>query len=212
MADVREMINCQHLDSDGVCQVASKLSGRPVVPWEKVCGACAACVAPQQVNYVTASIAAHAWVRDAQDPQTAAALRAEFSMSGLFRIGRPGTQTAIDGPGTELLAIFSSLRIKPRSGCNCKTLMRIMNQLGVTGCRKNRTYLLERLRKNASKYSLVDMIRAAIAAGTTGMAYRIDLADPIAWCFDFAVASAEQKQAQRSVASGTRVDFGYRGK
>lgn len=191
-------MRCPHLVQER-CEIASQLAGRDVVPWENVCETCSTCEAPQQENYVTASIAIHVWDRDG-DHATAQAVRDEVQRRGLRGVGRAAPEPTVEpppgpGPGTELKSLFGLLRV-PMCPHKCRQLMLRMNELGVAGCRTHRAWFLKQLRKNAKRYNWSDKIKAAAAAVKIGIAHRIDLTDPIAWCFDFAVCTADQKQAQ----------------
>lgn len=84
---VPELPICQDRRPGGACAIASRLAGRDVVPWENVCETCVACAVPRAENYVTASIATHAW-RMAGDEARASELHREFASRQLFSVGR----------------------------------------------------------------------------------------------------------------------------
>ena len=125
---MRTMI-CKHR-IDTVCAIATELAGRDVVPWENVCQTCTACEVPQAVNYVTASIAAHAWRRDAGDNETAARLHAQFHAQGLFAIGRPAQEPIEigEGPGTVLHDLLAAKGYEITPTCSCLGMIRQMNE------------------------------------------------------------------------------------
>jgi transcriptional regulator with XRE-family HTH domain len=91
------------------------------------------------------------------------------------------------GPGTELKQLLISIGITPKFDCNCESLLREMNQLGVDGCRRDRERLVASLRANAHHYTWLDRLRAARRVAQSELALRIDLVDPIGWLFDEAV-------------------------
>lgn len=195
------LVPCPHRTASGVCAIASELSGRDVVPWRNVCETCVACAAPQQRNYVTASIAVAVWTY-AGDRDRAQEVRADCARQGLFRVGRVAgivvdtTPAPHDGPGTELKRLFDSLDINERLDCDCEWMMREMNALGAAGCRRERPRLVKALKANAKKYSWVDTIRAAKKVAASELALQIDLRDPIGWLFDEAVRRWEAREAK----------------
>jgi hypothetical protein len=71
---------------------------------------------------------------------------------------------ASHGVGTQLMRLWRELRIKPKRGCDCRTLARDMNKLGPAGCREQRDALLARMEKNAEKYGIADKLTAGVLA------------------------------------------------
>lgn len=100
-----------------------------------------------------------------------------------------------DGPGTELKLLLSELGITDKIGCDCESVRREMNRLGVDGCRRERERLLTRLSENARKYGWLAKMKAAGAAVANGMAFRISPTAPLRSLFDLAVSRAEEKLA-----------------
>jgi len=80
---------------------------------------------PRAINYVTASIAAHAWRRDG-DHVRAATLHKRFLSAGLFLVGRAEN----DGVGGVLMRLISLCRLTPAKPCNCVALAQRMNRDG----------------------------------------------------------------------------------
>lgn len=75
----------------------------------------------------------------------------------------------VGGPGTELNAIFKSLSVKPRNGCDCNRVMAWMDCIGPKGCRQRRCEILAKLEANYSLYSWADKIKAAAIALLKGL-------------------------------------------
>lgn len=127
-----DLVECQQRHEGGVCRVASDLAGRNVVPWDNVCETCSGCSVPQQVNYVTASIACYAWTRDADDPQMTKSLRMKFAEQRLFNVGSPPRDVIRlgEGPGTLLHDRLAGMGYDITPYCPCLYWIRQMNLHG----------------------------------------------------------------------------------
>lgn len=97
------------------------------------------------------------------------------------------------GPGTELAKLLASLGITEQTGCQCDSLRREMDALGVAGCRRERTRFLKRLEENAAKFSWWDKFKAGAAAVLSG------LFPALASLFDDAILRAEATDAWQPV-------------
>lgn len=99
-------------------------------------------------------------------------------------------------PGTKLKMLLLSLKIRAKGHCDCESIMRDMDRLGVDGCKRDRKLLIERLRENAKEYGIGDWMVAAMGAVGHGLAFSINPLDPIPSLFDEAVRRAESKTAE----------------
>jgi hypothetical protein len=166
--------------------LASQLATIAVPTTEDACRTCIRSTAPRETNYVIASLARGA-IRQHR-PEDVETMR---GLEPMLHIGRPLSQASQAGPGSVLHTLFASLAINQRLDCDCESLLREMNRLGVDGCRRERPRLVAALKANAKKYSWVDTMRAARHVATSELALRIDVRDPIGWLFDEAVHLAE---------------------
>jgi hypothetical protein len=121
-----------------------------------------------------------------------------------------GFKVVGEGSGTELQKLFRELDITEHDGCKCKQIMTEMNKLGVVGCVRERNSLLKKLKSNAKHYTWIEKLRAARKVATSKIALRIDLKDPIGWCFDEAVRRyAEKSQGPGAVLLKLIASKGY---
>lgn len=113
----------------------------------------------------------------------------------------PVTRTLKEGPGTEFEKLTEKLRLRKLSNCSCNTLIRRMNQLGVSGCRRERPKLLVDMKANYSLYGTSDKLWAAFHAITTGLAFKVDPLDPLPGLLDEAIIRAEKRGEPESLHS-----------
>lgn len=136
------LIECPHRNAAGECVIASQFAGRGVVPWKNVCETCVQCAAPQQPNYVTASIAVSAW-KIAGDIDRAMKLRDDLRRRGLFVTGRSDgiivehSPIPVDGPGARLHRRLAELGYVHDDDCPCLHWVRQMNHFGAEWSRKH---------------------------------------------------------------------------
>lgn len=100
------------------------------------------------------------------------------------------------GPGTELEAIFRTLRIQPKWGCGCGSVARLMDNFGVEGCRQNRDYIIAKIREKQGRFGRWEKVRAALLAIATGLVFRINPFDPFPGIVDLAIRRAERHSAE----------------
>lgn len=81
------------------------------------------------------------------------------------------------GPGSELWRLLTELGIRHKPTCSCLSLAERMNAWGAGGCRLARAEIVEGMRTNAKEYGWLDVARAAAAAVTRGIGWRLDLTD-----------------------------------
>lgn len=96
------------------------------------------------------------------------------------------------GPGDELEAIFATIGIEEKPGCDCKAKMRQMNAWGVSGCREHLKDILTWLYENYKRYGWGERIKAAMAM-PVGLALKINPADPFRGLVLEAIRRAEAK-------------------
>ena len=94
--------------------------------------------------------------------------------------------------GDELAALLKSLGINP-GWCTtgCHNFAKQMNQWGVEGCRARRAEIVQRLEEQQRAAGWSVTAKAAAMAMVNGIAFRIDLADPLGWLVDEAIRLAE---------------------
>jgi len=104
-----------------------------------------------------------------------------------------GVHPPPSGPGSDLAAIFTELRLKAKPGCGCAELVRQMNALGAEGCRRERAALAARLRAKAHLWGWSEQAAAAARAAASGLAFRLDWRDPFGSFIDLAIERAEAR-------------------
>ncbi len=177
-------MDCKHL-VDSKCLVASSLAKLEVSARDDACRACLESLSPKQPNYVTAAIARSAMRRDGGDDGRLK------SLEPLLTVGLPANKKSTDGCGSYLKSLLQSIGIVPKFDCDCESLLREMNRLGVEGCKRERERLVADLKLNAHHYTWIDRIRAARRVAQSELVLRIDITDPIGWLFDEAVRRYE---------------------
>ena len=100
---------------------------------------------------------------------------------------------AAGGPGTELRAIFATLDIHEKADCPCKEIAALMDLRGIDWCRANRDYIVGRLNETSKLYARREKWHAARKAIETGLAFKINWADPFPGLVELAIERAEQK-------------------
>lgn len=103
------------------------------------------------------------------------------------------------GPGGHLKAIIATLGINPAPSCECNAKARTMDTWGVAKCKENRNTIVGWLRDGAPKWGWIDTIKAAAAAVTTGLAFKLDLLDPFGSLVDEAIRRADMSDPLREV-------------
>ena len=76
------------------------------------------------------------------------------------------------GPGSEFASLAASIGIHEAAGCDCQTIKREMDLLGVYGCRGRREQLLAKLRHSAKQYGWWDRIKAGGNLLRTGQIFQ----------------------------------------
>ena len=98
-------------------------------------------------------------------------------------------------PGTELKRIFSR-ELGVKSCAACRGLARQMNNWGVAGCKDNRAYIVGELTKRMNDLGIVERVTIAAKAMTSGLAFKLDLADVTGSLVDEAIRRAEQSETE----------------
>lgn len=99
----------------------------------------------------------------------------------------------VDGPGTELKEIITSLGVEKKQNCGCDGLLNEMNMHGVAGCRKNFWRLVGTLKDNAEGYGWGSFMQAGFWAVWTGLAWSVNPLDPFPGMITEAIRRAEAK-------------------
>jgi hypothetical protein len=97
------------------------------------------------------------------------------------------------GPGTELKAIFKSIGFNAEKQCGCENLRLEMDKLGVGGCRREFDRLAAVLQGKYQVTSWTERIRAAGLATLSGLAFRLNVANPVPDLLREAIKRAEAK-------------------
>ena len=106
----------------------------------------------------------------------------------------PGRKPApVEGPGTELKAIFESGSVPQGVNCGCPEKMRQMNRWGVDGCKEHRDTIIGWLRESSEKYTARQKIKAALNWTMSGLAFKLNPLDPFGSLVDEAIYRAEKK-------------------
>ena len=103
-----------------------------------------------------------------------------------------------NGPGTELMVLFSALTITPK-GCSCNAVAAQMNLWGPDGCRlpANRARIIANLKEGQDKYSWWDYAKATFIAANKGWAFALT--------WDGLVEESCKRAEQKSPNLGERV-------
>lgn len=178
----------------GVCSIAQRLAadaGGSLAPRPHP-DACAFCTdratPPRGVNKVTVSLAAQL-----RGPPLLRLLAAHGRHLTGWTESQEQLQAVMhgDGVGSQLWRLLESLGIKHTAACKCLELAEQMNAWGPAGCRLARAEIVERMRANAKHYGWGAVATAAARAVTTGLAWRLDLADVYGSLVDEAIRLAE---------------------
>ena len=190
------MTDCPQRNGDR-CAIAAAIYEQHVAVTDPACAACAQQPEPRAINSVTVSLALSGalWAKDHEAVQ-----RVKASHGNLVQRFTP-QQTApsatLDqirtghGPGSELHRLLATLNIHPGDDCGCVALAAEMNRLGPEGCRRERARLVATIRARQDQYGWRTKLVAGTLALITGLAWKIDLADPIGSLFDEAVRRAD---------------------
>lgn len=94
------------------------------------------------------------------------------------------------GPGSHLHDLLQSIGITPRSNCSCQSTATKMDDKGVEWCQLNRNDLVDDFRRNSSRYSWGETLKAAWAAMSTGLVWSLSPFDPHGSLVDEAIRRA----------------------
>jgi hypothetical protein len=93
--------------------------------------------------------------------------------------------------GEELATILHSIGLRAKEGCGCPELRREMNDLGPDGCRREFDRLVSTLREKYQATTWTERILAAGLAVLTGIAFKLNISDPIPDVLREAIRRAE---------------------
>ena len=113
------------------------------------------------------------------------------------------------GPGAELMAILKSLAITEQAGCDCLAKARQMDAWGVAGCRENFNTIIGWMRDGQGRWGWGEKFKAAALAAATGLAFKINWADPFPGLIEEAIRRAEAKS--QAAAPAVNLESGTRG-
>ena len=99
------------------------------------------------------------------------------------------------GPGTELARFLRQIGIAAGAGCDCKAKQATMDQWGVAGCRERRELIVGWVTEGAPRWGWAERLKAIALAVTTGLAWKLDPADPYGSLVDLAIDTAAAKEA-----------------
>lgn len=100
------------------------------------------------------------------------------------------------GPGTEMKGILSSLHIHPSESCDCNGKANKMDEWGVEGCREHFDEIVGWMKEGAPKWNWSDKLKAATLAVVTGLAFKLNPADPFPGIIEEAIRLAELKETK----------------
>jgi hypothetical protein len=105
----------------------------------------------------------------------------------VIHIGPPGF-----GPGTELRKMLESIGVNAAPGCDCKARQAQMDIWGVEECRNHREEIIGWMRDGQGRWGWAAKIKAAALAVQTGLAFKLNPADPFPTLIDEAIRRAEK--------------------
>lgn len=112
------------------------------------------------------------------------------------------------GPGTELRGLLASLGITEPPNCDCSARMRQMDEWGVHGCRVNADQIAGWLREGQGEWGWADKLKAGALALATGLAFKLNWADPFPGLIDEAIRRAERILPMAVVPARQKFDLG----
>lgn len=189
-------IDCPYLRSDGACDLATYLAGKPAAANPSACKACLSCNTPKQINNVVVSLALGV-VRG--DKTKASQILRDYGNlvksvpdDSLLRQIIEGT-----GVGSQMWKLLSGLRVKHKSSCFCLQLAKRMNELGPDGCSDRSEELIEEMRKNQGSYGWAEHLTAGVLAVSSGLAFKLNPLDPIPGLLNEAIRLAKEAETCR---------------
>lgn len=93
------------------------------------------------------------------------------------------------GPGTELAAILKGLGVEQCLPCQGRA--KRMDEWGIEGCRANRAAIVGWMKEGLSRQGVNVALWAAALAVRSGLAFRLNLLDPLGSLVDEAIRRAE---------------------
>jgi len=102
------------------------------------------------------------------------------------------------GPGSELTALIKKLGYVSKPNCACKRHARMMDELGVEGCRRDRAVVIQWINDARAEWGITGLFGMAAPAWhafTSGLAFRLNPLDPVPSLVDEAIRRAEAKAA-----------------
>lgn len=195
-------IACSFLRADQSCQIASELAGTLATSNPSACAFCTDnCDPPRAINNVTVSLA----MRAADKPRNQFLLSRYGHLLRHFNTrDRIAAIEAGTCPGSQLWNLLKSIGVKTKPGCTCIALAEKMNRLGVDGCREERPWICEQIRTNLQRYGWGELTVAAVKAIGLGLAWQLDVMDPIGSAVDEAIRLAELADHAASAAERSR--------
>lgn len=103
---------------------------------------------------------------------------------------KPKPSKLQNGPGTELRNLLKKLGITETCGCNCPVRVAQMNEWGIDGCRANIATIYGWMNEGQANFGWIEKARAATAAVSTGLAFRLDPLRPLSSLVDLAITSS----------------------
>lgn len=186
---------CQHRDNEH-CAIVAKLAGidRVATVTDAACEFCTTRAKPPRArNKVTCDLAIAALRLAGRQADAEALLHnsPDIYAPAMDSAERLRSIEAGTGVGSQLWKLLSSLGIVHTATCSCLSLAEEMNRLGPNGCRRERSRLVDVMRRNAKSYGWGTVATAAARAVTTGLVWRLKLTDVYASLMDEAIRRAE---------------------
>jgi hypothetical protein len=106
-----------------------------------------------------------------------------------------------EGPGTELKLLLKDLGVNPGPACECNERMTAMNIWGIAGCIENRAVIISWLKDGQVKWGWKDKLVAAASAVASGLAFKLNIMDPMPGIVDECINRAKAKWVAQSMLS-----------
>ena len=95
------------------------------------------------------------------------------------------------GPGTELKALLAALGVEEKPNCDCNAKSLQMDLWGIAGCREHFDEIVGWMREGQGRWGWAEKMAIAAKAVATGLAFKVNWADPFPGLIEEAIRRAE---------------------